>query len=84
MFERLFHLNKNKLLSIPPFAWCYVRIRAVWDFLESSLIWRSVKRRILALQLVLRDFIAQQIASERDHAVSVDRRPGHSRRRARA
>jgi len=83
LVERLFHLNKDKLLSIPPFAWCYARVRAVWDFLESSLVWRNVKRKILALQLVLRDFIAQQMTSERDHTASVDRH-SHPRRRARA
>jgi hypothetical protein len=42
--ERLFHLNKEKLLSIPAFAWGYGRWQGMIDFLESTMVWRSSRR----------------------------------------
>src|SRR6476646_7372144 len=38
--ERLFQLNKKKLLSIPAFAWGYGYWRRMMDFLESTKAWR--------------------------------------------
>jgi len=44
--ERLFHLNKNKLLSIPLFAWGYGYWRKMMDFLESTEAWRAARRLV--------------------------------------
>jgi hypothetical protein len=41
--ERLFHLNKKKLLSIPAFAWGYRYWRRMMDFLESTQAWRTCR-----------------------------------------
>src|ERR1700676_5082057 len=38
--ERLFHLNKKKLLSIPAFAWGYRYWRHVMDVVESLEVWK--------------------------------------------
>jgi hypothetical protein len=38
--ERLFHLNRTKLLSIPAFAWGYRCWRHVMDVVESLEVWR--------------------------------------------
>ena len=43
--ERLFHLNKKKLLSIPAFAWGYGKWRLMMDWLEATSAWR-ISRRI--------------------------------------
>jgi hypothetical protein len=48
--ERLFHLNKKKLLSIPAFAWGYEYWRKMMDVVESLEIWRASRR--LATQSV--------------------------------
>jgi hypothetical protein len=56
LLERLFQLNRRKLMSIPAFAWCYVHLCAVWSWLESFAIWQSVRRTILALQRQHRSF----------------------------
>src|SRR3954453_9408740 len=42
--ERLFQLNKKKLLSIPAFAWGYGYWRRMMEFLESTRAWRAARR----------------------------------------
>ncbi|MGY8681238.1 hypothetical protein Q2941_26100, partial [Bradyrhizobium sp. UFLA05-153] len=44
--ERLFQLNKEKLLSIPLFAWGYGYWRRMMDFLESTSAWRTSCRAL--------------------------------------
>src|SRR3954471_5937957 len=45
--ERLFHLNKEKLLSIPAFGWAYQYWRQMMDLVESLEVWKA-SRRIIA------------------------------------
>jgi hypothetical protein len=45
--ERLFHLNKKKLLSIPAFAWGYGYWRKMTDTVESLEIWK-LSRKLVA------------------------------------
>jgi hypothetical protein len=40
--ERLFQLNRNKLLSIRAFAWSYGYWRLVIDWVESSEAWQAM------------------------------------------
>ena len=42
--ERLFQLNRDKLLSIPVFAWGYQYWRRVIDVVESMEIWKASRR----------------------------------------
>jgi hypothetical protein len=42
--ERLFQLNKEKLLSIPAFAWGFAYWRRIMDFLESTAAWRMARQ----------------------------------------
>jgi hypothetical protein len=42
--ERLFQLNKKKLLSIPLFAWGYGYWRTMMNFLESTVAWRKSRQ----------------------------------------
>jgi hypothetical protein len=44
--ERLFQLNKKKLLSIRAFAWGYGYWRRMMDFLESTIAWRAARQMI--------------------------------------
>jgi hypothetical protein len=46
--ERLFQLNKEKLLSIPAFAWGYRHWRAMMDMVESLAVWKAARK--LAIQ----------------------------------
>ncbi len=42
--ERLFQLNRNKLLSIPAFAWGYEYWRRMMDAVESLEVWKASRR----------------------------------------
>jgi hypothetical protein len=44
LVERLFQLNREKLLSIPVFAWGYRRWRNMMDLIESMEVWRAARR----------------------------------------
>jgi hypothetical protein len=54
--ERLFHLNKKKLLSIPVFAWGYRCWRRMMDWLEGTAAWQASRRLIRNAGDWLRDF----------------------------
>ena len=45
--ERLFLLNKNKLLSIPAFAWGYRCWRRMMDAIESLEVWKASRRLVV-------------------------------------
>src|SRR6476660_88875 len=44
--ERLFVLNRNKLLSIPAFAWGYQYWRRMMDAVESLEVWKASRRLV--------------------------------------
>ena len=44
--ERLFQLNRKKLLSIPAFAWGYRYWRDMMDVVESMEVWRASRRLV--------------------------------------
>ncbi|WP_342712842.1 hypothetical protein AAFG13_17945 [Bradyrhizobium sp. B124] len=44
LVERLFQLNKEKLLSIPAFAWGYRYWRTMMDMVESLAVWKTARR----------------------------------------
>jgi hypothetical protein len=54
MVERLFDLNRDKLLSIPAFAWCYVRFRMIFAWLQSFEIWQATRRRVAQVKRAVR------------------------------
>jgi hypothetical protein len=56
LIERLFDLTRNKLMTIPAFVWCYVR---VLDWLEALPALQVVKAKMRTMKLVLREFIRQ-------------------------
>ncbi|MGR0182969.1 hypothetical protein [Azospirillum aestuarii] len=44
LVERLFHIGKDKLLTIPAFAWCYVRVVRWLAWLTALPPWQAAKR----------------------------------------
>src|SRR6478736_7553623 len=58
--ERLFQLNKDKLLSIPAFAWGYAYWRRMMEFLESTKAWRAARRVAGNAAAWLRGFRSRQ------------------------
>ena len=52
--ERLFHLNKEKLLSIPAFGWAYQYWRRMMDLAESLEVWKASRRMIASAGQTIR------------------------------
>jgi hypothetical protein len=77
--ERLFHLNKEKLLSIPAFEWAYQYWRRMMDFLESLEVWKASRRIIAKAGRTLRASWHQfklARAAQRAHSNRLVRRRG--------
>src|ERR1700757_1774832 len=62
--DRLFQLNKRKLLSIPIFAWGYEHWRRMMDLLESTKAWQASRRMVLKAVGWVRAFRAEHLREE--------------------
>jgi hypothetical protein len=83
LIERLFDLTRDKLMSIPAFAWCYIRIRMVADWLQASALFQGTRRAVRQLKALARDLIGSLVASWRDHGLHVRTSPPTRRYRHR-
>ena len=59
LVERLFVLNRDKLLTIPAFAWGYGKYRLVRNWLESLEAWQMVRRWSRMARLAIRGAMSQ-------------------------
>jgi hypothetical protein len=48
LIERLFSVSRDKLMSIPAFAWCYDKLRQAREWVESLEGWQLTRRLSLA------------------------------------
>jgi hypothetical protein len=65
LVERLFSLNRDKLLTIPAFAWSYGKYRMARDWLESLEAWQMVRRWSRMARLAIRGVLSQLKTSAR-------------------
>jgi len=63
--ERLFSVSRDKLLSIPAFAWSYEKYRQVKDWILSSEAWQNTRRWSRIAQYVVRRVVRQWRTSPR-------------------
>ena len=56
LIERLFCLSRDKLMSIPAFAWAYWKYRGAKDCITSMKAWQIVRRWSLIAQYVIRGY----------------------------
>ena len=63
LVERLFSINRDKLLSIPAFAWAYGKYRLAKDWLESTEAWQMVRRWSRITRFAIRNYVAELRAS---------------------
>jgi hypothetical protein len=63
LVERLFSINRNKLLSIPAFAWAYGKYRMAKDWLESTEAWQMVRRWSRIARFAIRRSLSELKAS---------------------
>ena len=66
LVERLFQLNKRKLMSIAAFAWCYVRISALREWLEATAAFRTTRRLVRRAESALREQTERWMARDAD------------------
>jgi hypothetical protein len=76
LVERLFSLTRDKLMTIPAFAWAYRKFQDMKAWLEATEAWRTMRR----LSRMARDYAAQVKATLSRHFVSFE----SERRRSRA
>src|ERR1700712_5241794 len=58
LVERLFSISRDKLLSIPAFAWAYSKYRLIKDRLESTEAWQMVRRWSRVVRFAIRHRLA--------------------------
>jgi hypothetical protein len=63
LVERLFSISRDKLMSIPAFAWCYGKYRLAKDWLESTEAWQTVRRWSRVARFTIRHRLAELKAS---------------------
>jgi len=54
LVERLFCISRDKLMSIPAFAWCYAKFQQVVSWIKSLGAWRLARRLALLARRSLR------------------------------
>jgi uncharacterized membrane protein len=67
LVERLFAIGRNKLMSIPAFAWVYGEYRQIMDRLQSTEAWQAVRNWCAIAKGALRSY-AVQLKSYRNAA----------------
>lgn len=63
LVERLFSINRDKLLSIPAFAWAYGKYRLVQEWLQSIEAWQRVRRWSRIARFAIRSSLSELKAS---------------------
>jgi hypothetical protein len=48
--ERIFHAGRDKLMTIPAFAWCYERVMAFREYLETLAVWQAMLKAVRAIK----------------------------------
>jgi hypothetical protein len=75
--ERLFHLGRDKLMTIKAFAWTYNYIMGWLAYLESLPPWQAVMRRFLAIKArgrLIADAVKSMVAAVKRMAADVKQR----------
>jgi ABC-type transport system involved in cytochrome bd biosynthesis fused ATPase/permease subunit len=54
LVERLFNLSRDKLMSIPAFAWAYRHYRQAVDWVQATEAWQMVRRVSLIVKRAVR------------------------------
>jgi hypothetical protein len=48
--ERIFHAGRDKLLTIPAFAWSYERVMALRAYLETLAVWQAMLKSVRVIK----------------------------------
>jgi hypothetical protein len=72
--ERIFSVSRDKLISIPAFAWTYGRYLAAKEWLESFEAWQTARRWRCLARYAVRSCVQDVKASQRLERVSFELR----------
>src|SRR6202165_2229714 len=70
LIERLFRVSRDKLMSIPAFAWCYDKFRRAQDWVESLEAWQLARRLSLIARHAVRTYVLQMKTSQKQARLS--------------
>ena len=56
--ERIFHAGRDKLMTIPAFAWSYERVMSLRAYLETLAVWQAMLKAVHAIKEKARQFLA--------------------------
>ena len=65
LVERLFRVSRDKLLSIPAFAWTYVKYWQAIDWLESFEAWQATRRWRRLVPYAIRNYVREVKAAQK-------------------
>jgi hypothetical protein len=74
LVERLFSVSRDKLMSIPAFAWVYWKYRAAKDCITSKKAWQVVRRWSFVAQYVIRSYALKLKAAPSPRRIIVQSR----------
>jgi hypothetical protein len=75
LVERLFHISKDRLMTIPAFAWAYHLVMSWLDYWKATPAWQAVARRVKAIKQLARriSLSARRFARTMTERASMDR-----------
>jgi hypothetical protein len=56
--ERIFHAGRDKLMTIPAFAWSYERVMSLRAYLETLAVWQAMLKAVRAIKETARRILA--------------------------
>jgi len=56
--ERIFHAGRDKLMTIPAFAWSYERVMSLRAYLETLAVWQAMLKAFRAIKEKAREILA--------------------------
>jgi hypothetical protein len=56
--ERIFHVGRDKLMTIPSFAWSYERVMSLRAYLETLTVWQAMLNAVRAIKETARRILA--------------------------
>lgn len=73
LVERLLSVSRDKLMSIPAFAWTYGKYWQAKDWLQSVEAWQTTRRWVRLAQYVVREYVRKTRASHKLERVPLRR-----------
>ncbi len=74
LVERLFSVSRDKLVSIPVFAWAYWKYRGAKDWMTSTEAWQAVRRWSRIALYAIRSYVLALKASQNPRRITYQSR----------